>query len=196
MLCDAFWQLACSGFLGAGEPGGRKVIKNVHPDNVVERTSVNVIPPLFAFTSQQKPLPVRRSLTAKTKVVVFAKPVIPLRCHGRSRRLLPPIVRSQDAALGMYSSHRPLSASHHPAYLCKLSMKLLVSGHRIYDDHDTTKKFICLDVKLFIYLQNIRNIKKLPSRSIFTMWGIARFFLYEYDLGVKTPERRRTDNKR
>jgi hypothetical protein len=44
--------------------------------------------------------------------------------------------------------------------------------------------------------QNIRNIKKLPSRSIFTMWGIARFFLYEYDLGVKTPERRRTDNKR
>lgn len=165
MLCDAFWQLACSGFLGAGEPGGRKVIKSVHPDNVVERTSVNVIPPLFAFTSQQKPLPVRRSLTAKTKVVVFAKPVIPLRCHGRTRRLLPPIVRSQDAALGMYSSHRPLSASHHPAYLCKLSMKLLVSGHRIYDDHDTTKKFICLDVKLLFISKILKILKSYQVRS-------------------------------
>ena len=82
----------------------------------------------------------------KDKVAVFAKSVIPLRCHGRTRRLLPPLVRSQDAARRMYSSHRLLFASHHPAYLWKRSMGLLVSGHGIYVVYHTTENVICIDV--------------------------------------------------
>ena len=85
-------------------------------------------------------------LYSKGKVAVFTKSVIPPRCHGRTRRLLPPIVRSQDAALGMYSSHRLLFASHHPAYLWKRSMGLLVSGHGIYVVYHTTENVICIDV--------------------------------------------------
>jgi hypothetical protein len=45
-------------------------------------------------------------------------------------------------------------------------MKLLVSGHRIYDDHDTTKKFICLDVKLF-FISEI--LEKLNAKVTWTV---------------------------
>lgn len=89
----------------------------------------------------------------KDKVDIFAKPGYTV-ALSRARPSPP---TSDQTVSGRCSRNVFISssafASHHPAYLWKRSMRLLLSGHGIYVVHNTTRIYLCPAGRQFSWVQ-------------------------------------------